>query len=137
MRKTKCVEIDCRLVDTAAISCPVARGMLAHDGIQEVELCDSASLKVEAAKMLAEAMVCTACLKRLRLWRGNFRDKHVCAVLVEGLKRNRSLEEIELGGNLAELFRTISYHPNLRSLTLKCAKYIRRSYGGIARMAKP
>eukprot|EP00526_Cylindrotheca_closterium_P008657 CAMPEP_0113641550 /NCGR_PEP_ID=MMETSP0017_2-20120614/21811_1 /TAXON_ID=2856 /ORGANISM="Cylindrotheca closterium" /LENGTH=515 /DNA_ID=CAMNT_0000552895 /DNA_START=239 /DNA_END=1786 /DNA_ORIENTATION=- /assembly_acc=CAM_ASM_000147 len=124
MKKTKCLSIKCRFSDTTAYSC-LATGLLGHGGIQELELHGTENLEVDAAKVLAEAMVCTTCLQRLALLGDNFRDEHVCAVLVEALKRNRSLGALDLGVrsnpdiSLIKFLRALQNHPNLRSLTLR------------------
>ncbi|CAJ1943293.1 unnamed protein product [Cylindrotheca closterium] len=125
MKKAKCLEIECKLSDTTAYAC-LATGLLAHDGIQELVLHQADNLEVDDAKVLAEAMVCTTCLKRLQLAGGNLRDERVCSILVEGLKRNRSLESLEInvedfendGIGLSELLRALQNHCNLRSLAL-------------------
>eukprot|EP00526_Cylindrotheca_closterium_P008658 CAMPEP_0113661224 /NCGR_PEP_ID=MMETSP0017_2-20120614/33314_1 /TAXON_ID=2856 /ORGANISM="Cylindrotheca closterium" /LENGTH=514 /DNA_ID=CAMNT_0000575901 /DNA_START=149 /DNA_END=1693 /DNA_ORIENTATION=+ /assembly_acc=CAM_ASM_000147 len=124
MKRTKSLSIDCGFSNTTAYSC-LATGLLGHDGIQELELRDVENLEVEAAKVLAEAMVCTTCLKRLSLEGLNFRDESVCAVFQEALKRNRSLEALDLefpndATSLTMFLRTLQNHPNLRSLTLSC-----------------
>ncbi|CAJ1943295.1 unnamed protein product [Cylindrotheca closterium] len=125
MKKAKCLDIECTLSDTTAYAC-LATGLLAHDGIQELELYGADNLEVDDAKVLAEAMVCTTRLKSLQLAGENLRDEHVCSILVEGLKRNRSLESLEInvedfgndGSSLPELLRTLQNHCNLRALAL-------------------
>jgi len=122
MKKTKRLEIDHRL-DTTAYLC-LATGLLGHDGLQELCLEYPVDLEVDGAKVLAEGMVCTTCLRRLELSGGNSPTENVCAVLLEALKRNRSLEALELcfeendGTSLAKFLRTLQNHPNLRSLAL-------------------
>eukprot|EP00526_Cylindrotheca_closterium_P000523 CAMPEP_0113636010 /NCGR_PEP_ID=MMETSP0017_2-20120614/18791_1 /TAXON_ID=2856 /ORGANISM="Cylindrotheca closterium" /LENGTH=547 /DNA_ID=CAMNT_0000546855 /DNA_START=1 /DNA_END=1644 /DNA_ORIENTATION=- /assembly_acc=CAM_ASM_000147 len=134
MKKTKRLLINWMLSDTTAYSC-LATGLLGHEGIQELCLDNVEKLEVDAAEALAKAMVCTTCrLKRLEL-RGrvphyvtenrrnsNYVPENVCAVLVEGLKRNRSLEALVLGfrnDGLSKFLRRLQNHPNLRSLTLQ------------------
>lgn len=97
--------------------------MMEQNGIQELELMGAHGLQVDDAKFLAEAMVYTTCLKRLSI-RFGFRDEDVRAAFVEILKRNSSLEELELGlcrnsyNNLPGLLSTLQNHPSLRSLGL-------------------
>ena len=91
MAKTKRLEITCAFSDTAAVYPCLATGLVAHDGIPELELHGIEPLEADAAKGLAEAIVGTTCLKRLKLTGEHFRDGDVCSVLVEALKRNRSV----------------------------------------------
>jgi len=121
MKKTKCLGFFCTLSDKTVYSC-LATGLLAQDGIQELKLHRAGSLEEDAAKVLAEALVCSTYLKRLYLFGSNLRDEGVCFVLGEALKRNRSLEALHLGlaidGSLPELLVTLPNHPNLSSLWL-------------------
>eukprot|EP00526_Cylindrotheca_closterium_P008856 CAMPEP_0113626580 /NCGR_PEP_ID=MMETSP0017_2-20120614/13748_1 /TAXON_ID=2856 /ORGANISM="Cylindrotheca closterium" /LENGTH=515 /DNA_ID=CAMNT_0000536769 /DNA_START=104 /DNA_END=1651 /DNA_ORIENTATION=- /assembly_acc=CAM_ASM_000147 len=122
MKKTKRLVIGPNVSGITAYSC-LATGLLGQDGIPDLILYSPENLEVEAAKVLAEAMVYTTCLQRLKLNGDRFQDEDVCAIFVEALKRNRSLEALGLifpnhGTSLPKFLCTLPNHPNLRSLVL-------------------
>eukprot|EP00526_Cylindrotheca_closterium_P008656 CAMPEP_0113626240 /NCGR_PEP_ID=MMETSP0017_2-20120614/13571_1 /TAXON_ID=2856 /ORGANISM="Cylindrotheca closterium" /LENGTH=516 /DNA_ID=CAMNT_0000536415 /DNA_START=23 /DNA_END=1573 /DNA_ORIENTATION=- /assembly_acc=CAM_ASM_000147 len=124
MKKTKRLLIGCDWSDITAYSC-LAAGLLAHDGIRELQIVHLEQLEVDAVKVLAEAMVHTTCLKLLEIYGHNPLPENICAVFLEGLTRNRSLDTLKLriendNTSLSKFFRTLQNHPNLRSLDLKC-----------------
>ena len=92
-------------------------------------------LRVDGARVLAEPMVCNTCLKRLNLVGGRFRDEHVCAVSIEE-------ESVHQGVGTPWRFwepRAIAHlttTPEPSFIDSMSSKYVRASYGGIARMAK-